>query len=136
MGTFSIWHWVIVLIVLGIFVGIPYIAIANTPPERRANRKEVGVAALGLIAYVFLTNLVSAARPAEEAPGVMLAVFIGGLVLNLWIARVLAARCQDIGCNRYWAMLIAVPFVNLIFIATVAVIPGRDQESGPAKVGG
>lgn len=83
MGTFSIWHWVIVLIVLGIFVGIPYVAIANTPPDRRASRKDVGVVAVCLIAYVFLTNLVSAARPPEVAPGVMLAVFVGGLVLNL-----------------------------------------------------
>ena len=50
------------------------------------------------------------------------------------VAAVTAARCRSMGVRRGWTVLLAVPLVNLAFLAALVVLPERARREERAEI--
>lgn len=90
MGTFSIWHWLIVLLVLLIPVVLVGYARAKLP-RLGFTLRFVGAALVSVVAGAF----------AEDVPAAAIVAIVPGLLMYRWTAL----RLNDVGWNRWLALL-------------------------------
>ena len=123
MGTFSIWHWLIVLIV---FVG-PVIPIALANKDKTLARLPYFYRILALVAVGLLLGILS---EWSDNLGVVLIVLIVCLVLAMWVLEYLWSvhRAQDIGWSKWWTLLFVLPGINLIYLLVILFRPSRKVE--------
>ena len=123
MGTFSIWHWLIVLIV---FVG-PVIPIALANKDKTLARLLYFYRILALVAVGLLLGILS---EWSDNLGVVLIVLIVCLVLAMWVLEYLWSvhRAQDIGWSKWWTLLFVLPGINLIYLLVILFRPSRKVE--------
>lgn len=136
MGTFSIWHWLIVLIAL-IVLASPAIVIALASPVKTLRRMPYVWRILGAVVLIFALALIlngligEEPDPATAALGLIalpveLAVYV---LVVLWSVH----RIQATGLSRWWNLILCLPFVNLLWIVVLMVIPGRAATRGGAE---
>jgi hypothetical protein len=131
---FSIWHWVIVLVLLGTVV-IPIVAIARTPRDDLRGRAKVWQVVGAIALLVVVQEILSQTLGPSQAQAAAGLAFLLSLVISYWAARTAAARCQDLNWNRWVALLQAVPLVNLVFLLAIGILPSRRQGGGDAAMG-
>lgn len=133
MGTFSIWHWIIVLSVFG----APVIAIASASREKTLSRLPYFWRVASLIAATLVLRLLVEVL-VSEPPSVAGAIVGLGWIVALVIFGILGAlwsvhRVQEVGASKWWSLLLLVPAVNLIHIAFLFFYSGQKaKQSSPA----
>ncbi len=115
MGTFSIWHWLIILLATLLPAMVAIFAADQT---KRLNRKQYAIRLL--ILFIAIFGLFSIASLAFGAPDDALGFGVVGLGMTLsLVAQVLLVlwsvhRVQDIGWSRWICLLYLVPGVGTI----------------------
>lgn len=124
MGTFSIWHWLIVsLVFLPIIIAAVVVHKTSFGPERIGRRDYVvRVVGIGLLAGVI---------GAIDSEMTRLISFILSLVAIGLIPYWTIHRLYDMGWqNKYAALLVTIPLLGLFFFIYVACIPSFDANMG------
>ena len=128
MGTFSIWHAVIVLIVLAFFA-IPVVAIARTRADDLRGRAKVWKVFGAIFLLVVAQSIAQSALPPGQVAPILLGSMIVGVFISYWAARTLAARCQDLSWSRWVALVQLIPLVNLMFFIVLGTLRSRQPAS-------
>lgn len=94
----------------------------------RRNRKSYIVYTIVVFFIVLVLSVIIGFIGAATAGiGLVLYVLILPLVVSSWAVG--SQRCRDFGWTG-WAMLITIiPYVGLIFIVAIMVVPGKDGEN-------
>ncbi len=121
MGSFSLWHWIIVLLI--IFVPLILIDRARTPLARKKYTLQV----LTVLGILLLLNLIVALL--GHPPIFMMAVSLMGAIYGFILWRWVARRCLDIGRSKWWALLLYVPFVNILTIIALFFVASRPSPA-------
>lgn len=126
MGSFSIWHWLVILLI----IGVPLALLATLSTDSRMARGEFVKRILILIGAAIASGFLAGAIETAGAI-VMLIIMIAGL----WSYRWAGARLQDMGHNKWMTLLFLIPLVNLVVLIWLCVagskveahdlIPGR-----------
>ena len=121
MGTFSIWHWLIVLSVLA----------ANVAPIKLANKGKTLTRLpyffrflILVVVAVFLKSLGGTSDRIEIVFGILATIIVMAVFGMLWAVH----RVQDIGWSKWWSLLLLVPAANLIYLLALLLWPGRKIE--------
>lgn len=129
MGMYSIWHWLIVLLVLA----MPVVSVYLEKTDKIIGRKDLFIWVLWTVGLTVLSQIII------SLGGTMI-----GMIIYLWLAtgqtflflQRLARRCRDLGWNKYWSLLLMVPFIGLFFVIVLLVKPGKlgDTDHGAKEV--
>ncbi len=119
MGTFSIWHWLIVLMV---FAG-PVIPIALANKDKTLTRLPYFYRIAGGLVLGILSEW-------SDNLSVVLIVVIVCIALAMWVLEYLWSvhRAQDIGWSKWWTLLFVLPGINLIYLLVILSRPSRKVE--------
>lgn len=124
MGSFSLWHWIILLLI--IFVPLILIDRARTPLARKPFTLRV-LTVLGILLVLdFIAPFLG--RPTIYMVALSLMGAIYGFILWRWVAR----RCLDIGRSKWWTLLLYIPMINILMIIALFFVPSRlgpDQKA-------
>ena len=112
MGAFSIWHWLIVLLVLVAIFGLPLLAIIMEKTDKRTKRLPFLYWLLGYYGLSFILNLVNV----DSTVGVSLMAIVGLVMFVLLypFMQQYVRRARDAGMGKVIAYLSIIPFVNII----------------------
>jgi uncharacterized membrane protein YhaH (DUF805 family) len=122
MGSFSIWHWLIVLLVLA----FPAIVVATERSGKRASRS---IFALGLgvvLFYACLPDVLWLFFDVQIGNLIGL-IWLVGIALTVWFYRLIVQRARDAGHSKIIAYLACVPAVNL-FVYIYLLFPGGKAD--------
>ncbi len=122
MGSFSIWHWLIVVVVLA----FPALIIALENSGALATRRKYGAALVSTFAITVLGNYLAPLAP--DSQGVGVAVALTTLAVWIYFTRVLVQRVRDAGHPKALAYLAVLPIANLVFFAYL-LFPGSAARS-------
>lgn len=125
MGSFSIWHWAIVLLMLA----FPAIIVATERSGKRANRGKFAVGLLIVLGLACLPDLLWLFFNVR-LEGLQGLLFLAGIALTVWFYRLIVQRARDAGHSKAVAYLACVPVVNLL-ICIYLLFPGA-RADGPA----
>lgn len=112
MGTFSIWHWLVVLAVIIFSIGLPILAILNENTDQRLGRLHF----LGWLVIPTAINVVAS----MIARGTQAELLITAATGIIWLAIIYplfqryVRRARDAGMGKgiaYWSI---VPLVNIV----------------------
>lgn len=126
MGTFSIWHWLIVLMVLGVIFGSIVAAVLTRSHLRR------GQYTTRFAIYVVTSTAIAILVNVSEEAAVVLPMIPLGWVLMFLIYRWTAMRLNDVGWNRWWSLLWLIPLVGIVLGIVLCIkdgIPSQDEAS-------
>lgn len=124
MGSFSIWHWIIVAVVLA----VPLALIASVESEARLTRRPFAVRLLGLMGVTIVLGMLVTILP-QEIGVVFGLLMIPVLLISIWSIRWSAARFQDMGLSKWLALLYWVPFANFLVLLCQCLAGTRVQAS-------
>ena len=127
MGTISIWHWLIVLLVFG----VPVAAVATERSGRTIPRGSYALWLLGLVAYGPVMRAVawSGGLAGSEMGTFALIFLLGLLVLLFFYNRAVVRRLRDAGHEKRLAYAGVVPFLNVLLAVYLLVKPGATGRS-------
>jgi len=130
MGTFSIWHW---LIVISIF-GIPAIAVKTERSGKAISRTKFLSWVLGWIAYIVIMRVVGGIGIVSEtaAPLFIGLQFLGMLVYFTLYYRLMVKRLRNAGQGKTLAYLAIVPIANILIPIYLLFAPPRTAEQPTA----
>lgn len=122
MGTFSIWHWLIVLVG---FVIVPVTTITLAKKEKSLARLPYLYRIIGLLAAGLVIRFVGEQtdNPGAAIPMVFVALCVW-ILQYLWMVH----RTQDIGWSKWWVLLTTIPLVNLVYGLVILFVPGRRAD--------
>ena len=107
-----------------------------TTTDGRLNRLQYLMGFGACLAMVMILVMVYWLITDNSSPWLAIPVLIGAFVFLLAICMILASvivrRLQDIGQSGWWGLLLIVPYVNIILIITIALVPG---SKGPNPYG-
>jgi hypothetical protein len=114
MGTFSIWHWIIVL---GIF-GIPALAVWLEKSDVSLKRHQFLLRLIGVVVAAAIVGYVTGylVSPADYAQAQGLLSILTWVLWDIFFYRWLVQRARDAGMGKaiaYWAI---VPVVNVVVL--------------------
>ena len=130
MGTFSIWHWLIVLLVLLFIFGLPTLAVAKENSNLRTNRREFLLWIVAYIGIPFVIGFIGALL--DEADISQLIGVIFGLAIIYPLYQRFVRRARDVGMGKTIAYLSIVPLVNII---TTLILLFKGSQTGSIEVG-
>lgn len=122
MGGFSIWHWLIVLLVLV----VPVIVIA-----RVSANSVIALDRYRFWAITYLALCFSLAVSASIHALLFLVVFFIFYVFQLFWIYYSAKRLQALNHNKWWLLFTLLPGLSLVY-ATVLTFLRSDNEGGGA----
>jgi len=125
MGSFSIWHWLVVLVILA----FPACIIALENSGARASRRKYASALVSAFAISVLGNYL--APLVADSQGVGVAVGLTTLAVWIHFTRVMVQRVRDTGHRKALAYLAILPIANLAFFAYLLFPP---SAAGAAAV--
>ncbi len=136
MGTFSIWHWIIVLLVTAIYVGIPVVATLREDSGRTTSRGEfiawiVGVFLLLPFGGVLVGTLISTFLPPIIGSAVPALLWLACIVLFYPLQQHVVRRLREAGFGKDMAYLSVIPVVNVAFFLFLAVMPPKSPSQTP-----
>jgi cytochrome b561 len=105
MGAMSIWHWLILLLIVACFA-LPFIATATENSDQVADRKK--------FAIWFLCIFIGMPIVSTVHPAVAVILMLASPVLVFLYQRVLTRRCRDAGHSKIVAYIAAIPLLNLV----------------------
>lgn len=102
-------------------------------PRGRITRLEYGLGAGFTVAInaAFLTLVLT---NQVIAPALLLVMFVLSIPLTVALFVMAVKRCHDIGLAGSFALLLLLPFISLLWLILLAIIPGKDGPNlyGPA----
>ncbi|HEY5609231.1 MAG TPA: DUF805 domain-containing protein [Alphaproteobacteria bacterium] len=118
MGSFSIWHWIILLAIFG----VPLIAVALERSDRRLSRKEFLLWVIGIVAGSAALNFVL-----RELFGMAGTVvwFIAFLAAAYFYQQALVRRARDAGHGKTLAYLAIIPVLNIAIMIYLLIKPSQ-----------
>lgn len=123
MGTFSIWHWVIVLSIFG----APVIAIASASRDKPLPRmpyfwRAAGLLLTGGILWLYVEN--QSTEVAHVALAVLVLMWVVAIVVLGFLGTLWSVyRIQDIGRSKWWSLLLLVPLIALFYVIFLIFYP-------------
>jgi hypothetical protein len=98
MGTFSIWHWIIVMILVGTPIGLALFGVSSVSLEARIGRQGYVLRTLSAIVGLIVLGSVLSTTAGTNNEGItrLAGLLIFYAVFFMWF-RWSAARAQDIG---------------------------------------
>lgn len=126
MGTFSIWHWLIVLVY---FVVVPVTAIVLAKKDKTLARLPY----LYRLIAIFVVGM-AGKFVGEQTVNLGVFVVLVCVFLFMWLLQYLWAvhRTQDIGWSKWWVLLTIIPLVNVVYIFVILFVPRRKAEISDA----
>lgn len=125
MGSFSIWHWIILLVVLS----SPVLPIFFANETKILARKSYAIRMIPLIIIgALMSEVMVYVEPTLAAVLVLLVSLVMSVLGILWSVH----RNQDIGVSKWWCLLLMIPFVNIVFI--LVLLFTRGQSSAEAGI--
>ena len=129
MGTFSIWHWLIVLVIYLLVIIIP---IATVRPSTRVSRKTfairgsvIVVALIGIgVLLGHLSPDVTSPLDPELADGLL---SLASLVAAIPFVRWSSGRAQDAGWSKWRCLVFMVPVANIILVIQLLFVETRQE---------
>jgi uncharacterized membrane protein YhaH (DUF805 family) len=125
MGSFSIWHWLIVVA----YIATVVVPVAAASYEKRISRKDYAIRVAAFFGAVIVLSVVGqmigdTGQIVALALGYVFAIFI-----YIWSVH----RTQDIGWSRWLNLLMIVPIVALIWwlILLFTPSPSRNESLNP-----
>ena len=127
MGTFSIWHWLIVIAVVMLVGLVPILAASS---KKTLARKAYALRTISAYGAMLLIGFLAGATEGEAASSLLASGV--GLLMNLTLAILALVwsvhRVQDIGWAKWWCLLLFVPLVGLIFWLVLLFKPGSHTD--------
>jgi uncharacterized membrane protein YhaH (DUF805 family) len=112
-------------------------------PQRRSTRAQFArdlAAAAALLTLLWLSlDPIADAQWISDAALEKIGLYAVPLCVNLIFCFLLAAcarRLHDLGASGAWALLLAVPAVNMVFVILLLALPGRPYPTGWPRGGG
>jgi hypothetical protein len=139
MGTFSIGHFLVLLLVLFIFL-TPFFFARQ---KRKLSRKPLAwryaaVLAVAVIMAVVGEVLKDMAAQPDPAKGLILAITLATSVIQIVFGFLTLIwsiyRTQDIGWSRWMNLVLVVPLVNLAWMTVLLFNPGKTQPAEQASL--
>lgn len=132
MVDVGVWELIIVLFV----VFLPVVGIATAGQVKQLQRASYALRVLGLLVFSFILSfVVEEFKGTAASDGIFVAALLISIVVALLWARWSAHRLNHLGRTRWWALLLLVPFVNLITIIVLCLVPGKAQAAVEADAG-
>lgn len=100
-------------------------------PQGRISRREFALGA-GLVICLDLALLSFLLQDTVLRPETMFVIFLFGLPLTIAMLVVAAKRCHDIGLPGSFVLLLLLPFVGVVWLVLLCVLPGK---AGPNSYG-
>ena len=122
MGSFSIFHWVIVLL---LFI-VPIVLIILASADKTMSR---GGFAIRVIVMFAIATVVGLVPYGDDLLIENLVITIMGLVFALITTVWSVHRLNEIGWSRWWALLTWVPFVNFVMLAVLSFKGAKPNET-------
>lgn len=123
MGTFSIWHWVMVIL---LFVW-PAIFVATERTHKTMTRLEFICWVLGFLLFgLAIYGLQVAIGPGASSINIFLLIVNFGIAIALY--RFIVRRCRDAGHGKTLAYVAVIPLVNLVVILYL-MIKGQKKDT-------
>lgn len=119
MGSYGVWYWMIVLLMILFQLGVAALAVRFNDGDGRLGRKSFTLRVVGLVAFAAILNAVLASAP-WSAAAVMLVGMSGMALIAHWSVD----RLRDIGRPKALAVLTAVPFVGFLCVVYLMVRRG------------
>jgi len=118
VGSFSIWHWIILLAIFG----VPLVAVALERSNKRISRKEFLLWAIGIVASSAALNFVL-----RELFGMAGTVvwFIAFLAASYFYQQALVRRARDAGHGKTLAYLAVIPVLNIAIMIYLLIKPSQ-----------
>lgn len=130
--SIGVWQVIILLLVGGVVIAIPWVAIWTENTERRVGRRRFVAWMLAILFFAFISD-VALKLPSKDADLVsmstILLVLAGSVVLQFAFSRVIVQRTRDTGHRKRLAYLALIPVINLVLAAYLAF-----KGSAPAGV--
>ncbi len=122
MGTFSIWHW---LIVLFFILLVPLVPILAASSSKTLTRKPYALRTIGAYAAMFGIAFAFGAGGGGLGSGLGMVInIVISILIILWSVH----RTQDIGWSKWWCLLMFVPLVGLIFWLVLLFRAGKQTD--------
>lgn len=134
MGSLSIWHWMVVFIIL-----MPIIPLFMASKVQVLGRQQyfrqifasfaltIGAGFAGVMIPSALDN--SDAYNFIGALG-MLLVFVASIALFCFIMLWSVYRIQDVGWSRWLNLLMFIPYLNMMWVIILMCVPSKSTASG------
>lgn len=105
MGAFSIWHWLIILLVVGL---VPAVIVVRFT-QSVLTQKEFVLRISALLAVGYVVGLAPLQLIMMAAPDLYVFILVPslilGLVFNVFTFRWTVMRLNGVGWNRWWSFL-------------------------------
>lgn len=119
MGTFSVWHWAIVLAYLAVYI----VPIFAADPGKRLARKPYALRTLATIAVLVVIGTISSLI---QSSGIQaLVTVVAGYVLAVFLVLWSVHRIQDIEWAKWWCLLFLIPIIGVVFWLILLFTPGK-----------
>ena len=127
MGTFSIWHWLIVLLILLFMIGLPALAVAKEDTELLTSRREFLLWITAYIGVPMIIGLVGGLLGDDGISQLIGLVFVFAVIYPLYQRYV--RRARDAGMGKNIAYLSIIPVVAFLTTIILLVKPSRTTAS-------
>jgi uncharacterized membrane protein YhaH (DUF805 family) len=128
MGTFSIWHWLIVLLV----ILMPVIAVATERSGKKLPRRKFALWIAAWVAVFLLSHIPAGAIGIIAVP-VALVLLLAWCVAVFFFYRAIVQRLRDAGHGKALGFVAIVPMLGLLVIAYLLFKPAAESpgQTGP-----
>jgi hypothetical protein len=123
MGSFSIWHWLIVILI----IASPAIVVATERSDKRSSRGKFAIALVIMFAVLSLRDIFYLFLDID--PSSVSGIFtLASIITAIWFYRVIVQRVRDAGFSKKIAYLSCIPIINLAFFLYL-LFPGSKADA-------
>jgi uncharacterized membrane protein YhaH (DUF805 family) len=109
MGTFSLWHWLIILLIFS----IPVAAVATESSNKTTSRRNLSFWILGIFVICNVTSFVTY-LVTKDGKFSNLSVFIIFMIASFPLYQRYVRRARDAGMGKTIAYISILPVANLV----------------------
>ena len=135
MGTFSIFHWLFIFVLFA----LPVVPILLASKSKRLARGSFILRTIGVVVFFYVFQLVGGivgfgfvnmdALAGTVAGVIILAIvaIVTALLVNVFFTLWVVHRLQDCGWNKWLALALLLPVVNILFIIIIMFPASKDE---------
>ena len=125
MGAFSIWHWLIVLVVLFFIFGLPLLGVINENSEKRATRREFLYWVIAYFGGAYLIQILGDLTGSIEIAYPVSVIFVLAIAYPFY--QRVVRRSRDAGMGKKIAYISVIPIVYFVCFLILLIKPSKEQ---------